>query len=132
MTDPASTGTPAGEPDHRQRYFGRRWNAPAFMDAIKVETPLGAVCLFCDELVDEHDSGLITPALLAEGPTMSAVHLECHLRSVLGCVAHLEQRCSCYGGGDHEGHDRAAARAVLAFLIAEQEAAGLPHPGFAD
>lgn len=116
--------------DHRVRYFGRRWNAPAFDDAVPVPTPLGAVCLFCDDLVDEHDDGIMQPAVMAGGGTIAPIHLECHLRSVLGCVSHLARRCSCFGGGEHEGHSRADAIAVRDWLIAEQTAQGLPSPGF--
>lgn len=107
-------------------YFGLRWEAPAFDDAIEVAVPVGARCLFCTETIEETDSGTLTPyAAMGEDGGMEsrveAVHIECWLRSVLGCVSHLDRRCSCYGGTAHEGHTRADAIALMEWLLA--------HPG---
>lgn len=115
----------------RTFFFGLRWNAPAFEDAERVATPVGLDCLYCEEPVAEGDSGIITPAMLtADSVQMLPVHIECHLRSLLGGLAHLEQRCSCYGGGEHDGHTRDDARAVLSWVIARQVKQGIPDPGF--
>lgn len=119
-------------PSPAVRYFGRRWNAPAFDDAVRVPVPFGATCLYCSELVDDTDSGLMQVVVFAAGPRDEAVHIECHLRSILGSVAHLEHRCSCFGGEDHEVLTREGARAVVRWLIDDQTCKGLPHPGFVD
>lgn len=102
-------------------YFGRRWDAPVFDDMQAVETPVGQTCLNCTEPVEHDDSGVVMPHMDARGNVYpSPVHLECHLRSVLGSVAHLEGRCSCATG--RRADDRTAqsyrdqARATLAWL----------------
>jgi hypothetical protein len=101
-------------------WFGRHLDAPAYEDAPEVEVPLGATCLGCGELVDEYDAGITMPYVDAGFEVQRcAYHVECHLRSVLGGVAHLERRCSCYGGKDHDGHSREEARALLDRMLAQ-------------
>lgn len=81
------------------QFFGDRWDAPAFDDAVEVERPVGAQCLFCPDVIGPEDSGIVTPYIDGRGKRSdSPIHLECHLRSVLGSVAHLEGRCSCVTG----------------------------------
>ena len=29
-------------------------------------------------------------------------HFECHMRLVIGSLAHQQRRCSCYGGTEHD------------------------------
>ncbi len=61
--------------------------------------PVGETCLLCTEPVAGDDSGIVTPYMDARGQTRrSPIHIECHLRSVLGSVPHLEGRCSCVTG----------------------------------
>jgi hypothetical protein len=77
--------------------------------------------LYCDEPIEAGDRGLLTiyVALGADDKPESraqAVHMECNLRASLGGLAHLEGRCSCHGGTDYDGHSRADARAVLAWV----------------
>jgi hypothetical protein len=104
-------------------YFGTRWDAPAFADAVQVAVPVGAVCLFCVEKVEAEDSGTFTGFIDAEGASnLEAVHIECWLRSILGCLSHLQRRCSCYGGTEHEGHSRKDARAVMDWLMVHSPA----------
>lgn len=38
------------------------------------------------------------PFLSATGLAIIHVHKECGLREVVGSLAHIERRCSCYGG----------------------------------
>ena len=98
-------------------WFGQRWDAPAFEDAPEVPVPLGAECPGCGELVDEDDTGITMPYVTEDfGVRRCAYHIECHLRSILGSVAHQERRCSCYGGTDHDGSSRDDARALLEWL----------------
>jgi len=59
-----------------------------------------AVCICCTERIGEEESGLAWQS----SPVSSLFvyeHRECFLRQVLGSVAHVERRCSCYvkGGG---------------------------------
>jgi hypothetical protein len=74
-------------------WFGESWGAPVCDPADHVETPVGAVCLWCVDLIDEQDSGYV----YANGP---AAHEECCLRQVVGGVNHLLGRCTCCGGSD--------------------------------
>ena len=97
-------------------YFGERWDAPAFDEAVRVDVPVGSVCLFCGETVEVEDSGTFTAYASTSGSSIEAVHIECWLRSILGCLSHLRHRCSCYGGVAHEGHTRSDARAVMGWL----------------
>jgi hypothetical protein len=76
-------------------------------------------CLFCEEGVDEARPHHQTPYVNAErGVELRVAHHECALRQVLGSVAHLEKRCSCYVEGASEGDPegmtrREAARAAV-------------------
>ncbi|MGZ8317534.1 MAG: hypothetical protein ACXWVD_00395 [Telluria sp.] len=70
-------------------YFGppalrKEWEQQA-------DTPVGALCMLCNETVAEGDIGNIDEA-------GNAMHYECQMRGVIGSVAHQEKRCSCYGG----------------------------------
>lgn len=81
------------------QFFGERWDAPAFEQAVEVPVPVGQTCLLCTETIEAADSGIVTPYIDARGARRdSPVHIECHLRSVLGTVSHLEHRCSCVTG----------------------------------
>ena len=50
----------------------------------------------------------------------SVFHVECIIRSTMGDVAHLEGRCLCFGGGDHdeEGTYRQQAQRALDWMVA--------------
>ena len=88
-------------------FFGERWDAPAFDDAIQRERPLGSLCGLCEEPIEEGDSGTwqvfgIGDALHAE---VRPEHIECWIRAGLGSPAHLRGECSCAGHED-EADDR--------------------------
>lgn len=83
-------------------------------------------CLRCGEpvLPDEPQEGgyLLTP----ERHVPIVQHRACAVRAVIGSVAHLERRCSCYIPGADEGDPpglskREAAEAALAVWLAQQE-----------
>jgi hypothetical protein len=65
--------------------------------------PAGESCLYCEEPFDEArgDRGQAMPFADKDGPRIVHVHIECSMRQVVGPLAHLEKRCSCYGGTDH-------------------------------
>lgn len=99
-------------------WFGRRLDAPAYDDAPQVPVPFGSECLGCGELIEEWDAGITMPYITTPGTvTEAAFHTECQLRSVMGGVAHMEKRCSCYGGVAHDDSSRDEARAVLAWAM---------------
>lgn len=100
-------------------WFGRCLDAPAYDHAPQVPVPFGAECLGCGELIDENDSGITMPYMTNFSEvTRAAFHTECHLRSVIGGVAHLEKRCYCYGGGtSDDDRSRTEARWVLEWAM---------------
>lgn len=100
-------------------YFGVRWDAPHFDEAVEVPTPVGEKCLYCREPVVEGESGTLMPVGQIDGPgTVEPVHIECFLRSTIGDVAHLEGRCTCYGGGDRDERPyRVTARETMEWVV---------------
>lgn len=97
----------------RVLYQGRRWDAPATDFAIEAALA-GKHCSMCDELISGEDDAVRMG---------SYFHTECWLRSGLGDVAHLEHRCLCYGGGDHDedGTYREQSKRALEWLLAHRQ-----------
>lgn len=113
-------------------WFGESWGAPMCEPDEHAPTPVGVLCFQCEEAVEEGDKGVLMRSgdeeIIArldpdgvmrkvEGEVYVAAHIECHLRSVLGSVAHIEGRCSCHGGDEHDPPGlsrRDAARAACA------------------
>ncbi len=109
----------------RQAFFwGRKWDAPMTDDMLPMPPEIAqkmadrTECAWCQERLDlDQDDILFLPHTTA--------HLECHLRSALGDVQHLEQRCLCYRGRGNEilkPEDeyptwRASAKASLQWMI---------------
>ena len=90
------------------RWFGDPWphpdrRAPACEDdTARVPTPVGAECLWgCGEPIGEDHRGFVIPCIDTDGAELRPAHLECQTRSVVGPLAHLDRRCSCYGGDGH-------------------------------
>ena len=73
------------------RWFGTSWGAPLNEDCPQVPVPVGAMCLWCSEIVAEHETGVI----YSNGPV---AHFECFLRQTYGSVGHQRGLCSCNGG----------------------------------
>jgi hypothetical protein len=95
------------------RWFGESWGAPILDEIPQVDVPFGAVCVWCEELIDDDDSGII----YANGPVS---HRDCFIRQAVGGLNHVEGRCTCQGGSeppDPPGISRreAARLAVEAF-----------------
>jgi hypothetical protein len=91
-------------------------------EATEAPVPIGYRCLFCEEIIVADESGVITPYLgIGMGePQRRPGHIECWLRSVLGSVAHQEQRCTCFGGSIDDSDDRSyrvQARELMSWLI---------------
>jgi hypothetical protein len=68
-------------------------------------------CIYCHEPVLPKEESPI-------GPLGAHLHHECSFRSIIGSVAHIEQRCSCYVDGSTESDPpamslREGARAAL-------------------
>lgn len=75
---------------------------------VQVPVPVGELCLWCDEPIEEGDIGTIQ-GVAERAPTgeiisrTQPVHYECSMRSVLGSVSHVQGTCSCNIPGSHEG-----------------------------
>lgn len=71
-------------------------------------------CFYCDEKVTPED--LPETVNTPDGPRPA--HAECNFRAIMGSVAHIEKRCSCFVPGSLE-HDppgltcREAAKAAV-------------------
>lgn len=69
---------------------------------MNVPVPLGEKCFECGEEIKEGDQGQRMPYGGVDGVRIVNSHKECMFRNVMGPLAHLEHRCRCYGGTDHE------------------------------
>lgn len=94
-------------------WFGTAWPAPGWPAAVcedermRVPVPVGEICLYCGEAVSPDDSGIMSGyvEVLPTGEWVSSIrpqHVECFVRAVMGPMAHLEGRCLCNGGTDHD------------------------------
>lgn len=112
-------------------YRGRLWDAPFTDGALPMpdelaESLLPAPCIWCDEPMAADDDILLLPAITA--------HLECHIRSFLGDIQHLEERCLCFRGAgneevretDHYDTYRESAKASVQWLLDHNQ--GRFHP----
>jgi hypothetical protein len=116
-----------------RQWFGEPWPTPdrraevCADDALRIDTPVGEMCVECDEAVVAGDRGyrmasvavsILDSEVVDAEAELVIVHAECLLRSMLGGPAHQQELCSCYRGDDGvEDPDlgmspRDAARAV--------------------
>lgn len=82
-------------------------------------SPPSMVCFRCNEWIAPIDAGVVQHLVGTEGPASIAYHYECHARSIIGSLGHLQKRCSCYGGTEEDPPEmtqREAAKAALAFF----------------
>lgn len=115
-------------------YFGERWDSPMFDDVetIRVDTPAGKPCMWCEEPIADGDRGLLRSVVCdVQGEwrgVLEPIHAECDLRMGLGSVAHLTGRCSCTGATEtpYPGTRREEALAVLAIIDDQRAAHRLP------
>lgn len=96
------------------RWFGASWGAPLLDEIPKMDTPFGAPCTWCDDLIDDDDSGV------EYAGASGYAHYECFLRQTIGGVNHQRGTCTCCGGSDPpdppELSARDAARAAVEFF----------------
>lgn len=115
-----------GSEEFRVEFFGERWDVPMLVGAVRVDTPVGDLCLHCGEPVRLGEQGVMRLHL---GVGRAPVHRACDLRSVLGGVNHLRGSCSCVGGSDPPDPPgvsrREAAELALAFTLSGEYQARL-------
>lgn len=74
-------------------YFGEHWGAPRLDGAVRLNAPVNAVCLRCDEVISATDRGLyVADAHRPDG--QGAIHAECE---VVGILGHNYGVCRCNG-----------------------------------
>lgn len=83
------------------RWFGPDPFSPACLGTARAPIPLASCCAWCEEPFTADDGGYLIPHM---GATVTELpyHVECWLRQIVGSVAHLEERCSCYGGAEDD------------------------------
>jgi hypothetical protein len=84
-------------------------------DGDLIATPVGEPCAYCEEPIEAGDRGVTIPHIGGPEPVEKPYHFECHLRTVIGSVAHQMGQCSCHGGTEHDPPGltrRQAARAA--------------------
>jgi hypothetical protein len=98
------------------RYFGKNYGAPIYEDAEQVPAPVGELCVHCGEAITDGDDGFVLP-----GAGLAPYHRACFLRGIIGSVAHVQHRCSCFVPGSSENDPpgmtrREAAEAAVSTL----------------
>jgi hypothetical protein len=85
-------------------WFGAPWpsehdRAPICEDdTLRVATPVGETCFWCNEEILEDDRGVLMSVFREKEPAPEAMHIECNFRQVMGGPAHLRGECLCQGG----------------------------------
>src|SRR6266568_5651962 len=99
-------------------WFGESWGAPICDIVEHVPTPVGELCAWCIEAIEEHDSGVIIPHVELNRVTLQPHHRECFIRETAGSVAHQLRLCGCPGssGIDHGEMERGLTRREAARL----------------
>lgn len=114
-------------------YFGVNWemSTPMGLATGRIKTPIGTRCVHCLEHITKDDEGLyvlgheIDTACMWE---VMAIHKECHCRTLIGSLAHVQKKCRCYTSESPVGHItenmtlRQEAIAVWAEHMKEHEA----------
>lgn len=80
----------------------------------RVPTPVGAPCLYCEELIAEGDDGVVMPFTDMAGTKEVAEHHECFCRSIFGSVGHQLGTCSCFGGSNEDPPEMTKRQAAKA------------------
>lgn len=105
-------------------YFGKAWNRNIAACHPQTATPVGTPCFYCEEPVADGDQGLIIPCGMVPLP----IHLDCHLRQIIGSVGHQRKRCSCYGGTEEDPPGMTKRQAAEAAARMWEEGLGTPLP----
>jgi len=103
------------------KFFGARQLNPFDEEVPTVPAPVGHACGHCGEPIAAEDTGWLIPHVAGSAASLLPFHHACHLRGVVGSVAHQERRCSCFIPGSQAEDDpaltrRQAAEAALAYF----------------
>jgi len=87
------------------RYFGPASRQK--QSEIQIETPIGCLCMICEEQIAQGDMGTVNSA-------GQITHYECEMRAVIGSVGHQLGRCSCFGGKEEDPEGMTRRQAAIA------------------
>ena len=90
-----------------------------------VATPVGAPCGYCGEPIERGEHGCIIPHFGKDGASENPYHFECHMRMIVGSLAHQQKRCTCYGGAESDPPGmmlRQAARVAFEYWSEHKQA----------
>lgn len=90
----------------RPPFFGEPWPSGVCDTGVQVPTPVGELCVNCDEPIEEGQQGTFIGVMRdAQRVSFQPSHKECSLRAVLGGIAHIRKTpdCPCQGGNDPDG-----------------------------
>jgi hypothetical protein len=101
------------------RWWGEPWPSEELRapicedDSLRTPTPLGESCAWCEEPILQGEGGVWMLHWEPDGAVEKPWHQECSFRTVMGSKAHLEQRCTCYGGQDHDDPNMTAREEAI-------------------
>lgn len=74
-------------------------------DHERITVPVGEPCSWCEEPIAAYELGYSLMCMGEDFAKRIYTHRSCFLRGVIGSVAHIERRCSCYVHGAGDGDD---------------------------
>jgi hypothetical protein len=80
------------------QWFGYRPFALVCHDGKRVETPIGAICFWCEEGICPDEDGFLVDVFTTTGHRVLPIHAECNFHRTVGGIYHQQRRCSCFGG----------------------------------
>lgn len=84
------------------KWFALAPFAPVCEVTERVDVPIGELCFHCGERFNINDNGFAVPCIAHDEISEIYYHQECHIRLIVGSVAHQQKRCTCYGGKDED------------------------------
>jgi hypothetical protein len=88
----------------------------------QVDTPVGTICDWCEEMILSDDLGVILPSTESD----TTFHRCCFLRSLIGSAGHQKQTCACYGGTEEDPPDMTKKQAAEAATALFDKQHGAP------
>ncbi len=80
----------------QMKWFGEDFGARACATLKHHPTPVGELCGWCTESIEEGQCGYMVPHLERRALDYKPWHIECFMRSAFGSIAHQAKLCGCY------------------------------------
>jgi hypothetical protein len=74
------------------KWFGHKYDAPAWEDMEQSDVPVGQDCTICHAEFTENDDGLLTPGFFGPYRNWHPYHVLCFIGSILGPNVQLPAR----------------------------------------